>query len=459
MKVTSLKGTRDFDPLQVCRRNFIIDNIKEVFCQFGFVPIQTPAMEHLDVLLGKYGTEGDQLVFKIINSGDFLSKCSSEDFTNGSRSVLPKITKKGLRYDLTVPFARYVVNHQHELYFPFKRYQIQPVWRADRPQKGRYQEFYQCDADVIGTESSICETEIIWMISEVFKKLGITDYQILINNRKLLAAIAEKLGMADHLQTLCVAIDKLDKIGQQKVLEELSDKGFSTASLEILQPILDLTKGTKDHWEFLKAYLVDIDSAQKGFEELQEIMDNLAALKLDKVPLKFDPLLARGLNYYTGPIFEVQILNSKVGSVSGGGRYDNLTEVFGLKGISGVGFSFGMDRLYDAMDELNLFPVLNANNTTVLIVNFGLEGHMERLQQLQLLRNYNINAELYPDATKPKKQLTYANKKQIPWVVFIGEHELQQQVALVKNMKNGTQEEVKLSQLPTYFDERARKLD
>lgn len=434
------KGTRDFGPIQMARRNFILDTIKETFKLFGFQQLETPAMENLSTLTGKYGDEGDQLLFKILNSGDFLKNVSPQDVQEGVAAVLPKVAEKGLRYDLTVPFARYVVMNRNEITFPFKRFQIQPVWRADRPQKGRYREFYQCDADVVGTDSLICELEILLMIKRVFAKLGITDYSIKVNNRKILTGLAEVIGEKGREGELCVAIDKLDKIGWEKVQEELTQRNFTEDAIAQLSPIIDLKEENKGKLEFLKTYLSSSEIGMKGINELEEVFDLLSSYGENQEHIDFDVVLARGLSYYTGAIFEVKVNNVSIGSVSGGGRYDNLTGVFGLDGVSGVGFSFGVDRIYDVMDELGLFPEGNMDKTKVLITYFDQKGFTYGLKVLQKLREAGISSELYPDDAKIKKQFTYADKKQVPFVVILGDNEITEEKVSLKDLQSGKQE-------------------
>ncbi|WP_113925308.1 histidine--tRNA ligase [Cognataquiflexum aquatile] len=438
------KGTRDFGPLQMARRNFILDTIKETFRLFGFQQIETPAMENLSTLTGKYGDEGDQLLFKILNNGDFIKDVKAEDLLSGSSRVLPKVAEKGLRYDLTVPFARYVVMNRNDISFPFKRFQIQPVWRADRPQRGRYREFYQCDADVVGTDSLVCELEILLMIKRVFGKLGITDYDIKVNNRKILTGISEVIGEKGREGELCVAIDKLDKIGWEKVQEELAQRNFSPDSISKLEPIISLKQNNTDKLNFLKDFLSSSETGLKGIAELEEVLDLLHKYGESEAHVDFDVVLARGLTYYTGAIFEVKVNHVTIGSVSGGGRYDNLTGVFGLDGVSGVGFSFGVDRLYDVMDELGIFPESNLDKTKVLITHFDDKGFEYGLQILQKLRSAGISSELFPETGKIKKQLTYADKKQIPFVIILGDNEIQQGNISLKNLNSGTQETVSL---------------
>jgi histidyl-tRNA synthetase len=438
------KGTRDFGPLQMARRNFILDTIKDTFRLFGFQQIETPAMENLSTLTGKYGDEGDQLLFKILNSGDFIKDVKEEDMQGGSSKVLPKVAEKGLRYDLTVPFARYVVMNRNDISFPFKRFQIQPVWRADRPQRGRYREFYQCDADVVGTDSLVCELEILLMIKRVFAKLGITDYDIKINNRKILTGISEVIGEKGREGELCVAIDKLDKIGWEKVQEELGQRNFSQEAVLKLAPIINLNKDNQGKLDFLKEFLSTSETGLKGITELEEVFSLLEKYGETQQHVDFDVVLARGLTYYTGAIFEVKVNKVTIGSVSGGGRYDNLTGVFGLDGVSGVGFSFGVDRLYDVMDELGIFPESNLDQTKVLITHFDEKGFEYGLQILSKLRSAGISSELFPETGKIKKQLTYADKKQIPFVIILGDNEIQEGKVSLKNLNSGTQETVSI---------------
>ena len=443
------KGTRDFGPLQMARRNYLFSTIQQVFEKFGFQPLQTPSMENLSVLTGKYGDEGDQLLFKILNSGDFMKDVAEQDVAEGSRQVLPKISEKGLRYDLTVPFARYVVMNQHELSFPFRRYQIQPVWRADRPQRGRYREFYQCDADVIGTDSLICEAEIVLMIREVFQKLGLEDYLIKINHRKVLSGITEVIGAGGKEGDFFVAIDKLDKIGTTKVLEELQQKGFSSASIAQLEPLLQKQETGTVTVAFLAELLQSSEVGTTGVLELQQVFELLQQFGAEDAPLQLDLTLARGLSYYTGAIFEVKPTSVQMGSICGGGRYDNLTGVFGLKGMSGVGISFGIDRIYDVLDELKLFPAAAEVSTEVLIINFGTAEQAHALKLLGKLRSAGVRAELYPDAAKMRKQMDYANKKGVPFVILLGEEEIEQDKLTLKNMQTGSQEKLNLQEALT----------
>lgn len=438
------KGTRDFGPIQMARRNFILDTIKDTFQLFGYQQIETPAMENLSTLTGKYGDEGDQLLFKILNSGDFLKDVTFADLEKGSGGVLTKVAEKGLRYDLTVPFARYVVMNRNELVFPFKRYQIQPVWRADRPQKGRYREFYQCDADVVGTDSLVCEAEIVLMIRRVFARLGLADYGIKINNRKILTGIAEAIGEAGKEGPLCVAIDKLDKIGWEKVQEELIQRGFGLQSIQNLSPLVSLESDLKGKVEFLKTFLKDSPTGLKGVEELEEVFGILEKMGENLDHVDFDIMLARGLSYYTGAIFEVKVYGVSIGSVSGGGRYDNLTGVFGLPGVSGVGFSFGVDRLYDVLEELQLFPSDSLNGTRLLLAYFDSKGFEYALSILNHFRKAGIKVEIYPDQAKIKKQFEFATKKEIPFVGICGDDEIATGTISIKNLITGIQENLSL---------------
>lgn len=440
------KGTRDFGTIQMARRNYILDTIKGTFQLFGYNQIETPAMENLSTLTGKYGDEGDQLLFKVLNSGDYLKNVGVEDLQNGYKQTLTKVSEKGLRYDLTVPFARFVVMNRNDLTFPFKRFQIQPVWRADRPQKGRYREFYQCDADVVGTDSLLCEAEIVLMIRSVLEKLKLRDYSIKLNNRKILTGISEAIGEAGKEGPLCVAIDKLDKIGWDKVKEELNERDFAMDSIEKLAPLVNLEADHTGKLAFLKEFLATSEIGLQGVSELEEVFQILTKMgeNLDFVDL--DIMLARGLSYYTGAIFEVKVNNVSIGSVSGGGRYDNLTGNFGLSGMSGVGFSFGVDRLYDVLEELGLFPEDSVQSTKVLLTHFDKKGFIYGLGLLKKLRAAGIKAELYPDLTKMKKQLEFASKKAIPFVGICGDTEIEANVIALKNLENGDQESVNLAE-------------
>src|SRR5690554_7781380 len=446
-KPTIPKGTRDFGPLQMGRRNFILDTIKDTFRLFGYQQLETPAMENLSTLTGKYGDEGDQLLFKILNSGDFLKNVRQEDIAAGVSKVLPKVVEKGLRYDLTVPFARYVVMNRNEIVFPFKRFQIQPVWRADRPQRGRYREFYQCDADVVGTDSLICEAEILLMIRKMFSGLGLEDYTIKINNRKILTGISEVIGEPGKEGELCVAIDKLDKIGWGKVQEELLQRGFTALAIEKLSPVVLLNAGNSEKLVFLEDFLKGSTIGLQGLKELKEVFEVLAAFGEGEEQVDFDLVLARGLSYYTGAIFEVKVNNVSIGSVAGGGRYDNLTGVVGLPDVPGVGFSFGVDRVYDVLEELKLFPESQMDGTQVMIGYMDNEGMTYGLKVLSQIRAKGISAEIYPEAAKLKKQFNYADKKSIPYVMLVGSEEMAQQKVTIKNMKSGEQQMLALDNI------------
>jgi len=434
------KGTRDFSPVEMVKRNFIFDTIKDVFKRFGYLPIETPAMETLSSLMGKYGEEGDKLLFKILNSGDYLSKTKTDLTKAESGKFAMEISEKGLRYDLTVPFARFVVQHLNDITFPFKRYQIQPVWRADRPQKGRYREFYQCDVDVIGSNSLLNEVELIQVIDQVFQGLKVNAV-IKINNRKVLLGIAETIGEPDKFIDITVAIDKLDKIGLEKVNQELLSKGISQAAIEKLKPIFDLSGSNYDKLKSLKEIVKDSETGLKGVEEIETVLNYFNNLSLN-IDLELDLTLARGLNYYTGAIFEVKAKDVEIGSICGGGRYDDLTGVFGLKDVSGVGVSFGADRIYDVMEQLDIFPQEIVASTKVLFVNFGTQEESYCLPLLQKLRDNGVNSEIFPESAKMKKQMTYANNKNIPYVVLVGANEMEKGMLTVKNMTNGEQSEM-----------------
>jgi histidyl-tRNA synthetase len=432
------KGTRDFGPQEMMRRNYIFDTIRSVFKTYGYLPIETPSMENLSTLMGKYGEEGDKLLFKILNSGNFLEKLSpSDEMWSDYKKMTAEISEKGLRYDLTVPFARFVVQHQNEISFPFKRYQIQPVWRADRPQKGRYREFFQCDVDVVGSSSLYYEAELVQILNDVFNKLGIRVVAKL-SNRKILSGIAEIIGEADKIIDITVAIDKLDKIGIEKVNEELIEKGLTKDAVEKLQPILNLTGSNDEKLSKLENLFRGIEIGLSGIEELRAVFNYLKITPVE-TECELDLTLARGLNYYTGAIFEVKALDAAMGSISGGGRYDNLTGIFGLPGVSGVGISFGADRIYDVMNELNLFPEESQTGTRILFANFGETEMNYCLPVLQQLRKQNIPAEIYPEAAKMKKQMGYANDKMIPFVALAGENELKEGKFTLKNMTSGEQ--------------------
>ncbi|PLK45045.1 histidine--tRNA ligase [Emticicia sp. TH156] len=434
-----VRGTRDFGPSVMVKRNYIFDTIKHTFQKFGFQPLETPSLENLSVLMGKYGDEGDQLLFKILNSGDFSKDLAQKDLDEGYKKLTHKISEKGLRYDLTVPFARYVVMNRNELAMPFKRYQIQPVWRADRPQRGRYREFYQCDADVVGTDSLICEAEIVLMLHEIFKNLGIADFTVKINNRKILSGIAETIGMKGSEVPLTVAIDKLDKIGKEKVEDELREKGFSDEVIAKLQPVFNLQGSSAEVLTGLKTWLKDSETGLKGIEELEKVWSLVESFGLENPKIQLDITLARGLSYYTGAIFEVKANGVQMGSISGGGRYDNLTGTFGLPGLSGVGISLGVDRIYDVMEELGLFGDKQGVTTKVLLTNFDAAAESYSLPLLKKLRDAGINAEIYPDHAKLKKQFEYANKKQIPYVCVVGSEEMASGELTLKDMQSGEQ--------------------
>ncbi len=441
------KGTRDFSPLEMNRRNYIFATIRSVFEKYGYQPIETPAMENLSTLLGKYGEEGDKLLFRILNSGDFLSQVNDEDLRkDNAPSLSSRISEKGLRYDLTVPFARYVVQHRNDISFPFKRYQIQPVWRADRPQKGRYREFYQCDADVVGSDSLLNEAELLLIADQVFNKLGIRVI-IKLNNRKILSGIAELIGHADKITDITVAIDKLDKIGIEKVNEELAERGLDAEAINRLQPVINLGGTNQEKLDKLSALLSGTKDGPAGIEEISTILGFTELMNISSA-IELDLTLARGLNYYTGAIIEVKAADVSMGSISGGGRYDNLTGIFGLPGVSGVGISFGADRIYDVLNELNLFPSDSASTTRVLCVNFGREEEKACIALASRLRDEGINSEVFPDNTKLKKQFAYADSKQIPWVVIIGSEERAQGVCVLKNMVSGEQNTVKPEEIP-----------
>ena len=432
------KGTRDFSPVEMAKRNYIVNTIREVFHLFGYQQIETPSMENLSTLMGKYGDEGDKLLFKIQNSGDYFSGLTDEELLSRNAAKLAsKFCEKGLRYDLTVPFARYVVMHRDEISFPFKRYQIQPVWRADRPQKGRYREFYQCDADVVGSNSLLNEVELVQMIDRVYGKFGIR-VSIKINNRKILTGIAEIIGEADKIVDITVAIDKLDKIGLDNVNAELASKGIPQEAIEKLQPIIMLSGTNEEKLETLKTVLAASETGLKGVEESEFILKTVASLGV-KSEVELDLTLARGLNYYTGAIFEVKALDVQIGSISGGGRYDNLTGVFGMSGMSGVGISFGADRIYDVLNQLDLYPKEAVNGTQLLFVNFGEKEAAYCLPVLSAARDAGIRAEVYPDSAKMKKQMSYANDKNIPFVAIVGENEMNEGKLTLKNMATGEQ--------------------
>lgn len=487
------KGTRDFSPTEMVRRNFIFDTIKSVFRKYGYQQIETPSMENLSTLTGKYGDEGDKLIYKVLNSGSInkyfdgvhftLDKLKKADIKNyiidggkirpiantedeisrflyddetksllleiikNNAELIPLLTEKALRYDLTVPFARYVVMHQNEITFPFKRFQVQPVWRADRPQKGRYREFYQCDADVVGSDSLLNEAEFVLIYDEALSNLGLKDFTIKINNRKILSGIAEIIGKADNIVDLTVAIDKLDKIGLDGVIKELLDRGFTAEDIEKIKPVILLEGNNAEKLASLRSVLAASATALKGCDEIEKVLNYIAICKLRTAKLELDITLARGLNYYTGAIFEVKTNEVSMGSIGGGGRYDDLTGMFGLKDLTGVGISFGADRIYDVMDELNLLPATANQSTQVLICCFDTEGENYALPLLQQLRSNNINAELYPAGAKIKKQLDYANNKQIPYTIVIGSDEMQSGLLAFKDMTSGVQEKLGVGEI------------
>ncbi len=461
------KGTRDFSPAEMAKRNHIFDTIKSVFRKYGYQQIETPAMEKAETLLGKYGEEGDKLIFRILNSGDFFksgivfdySKKKKQFATLTDEDIVPLseilnykeyesvISEKALRYDLTVPFARYVVQHQNDITFPFKRFQVQPVWRADRPQKGRYREFYQCDADVVGSDSLLNEAEFILIYDEALSQLGLKDFSIKINNRKILGGIAEIIGKPELIVDMTVAIDKLDKIGLEGVTKELLERGFTDADIAQLQPVILLQGTTEEKLAELKQVLATSPTGLKGIEELEAVFAYLKYFKTQRATVELDITLARGLNYYTGAIFEVKTNEVKMGSIGGGGRYDDLTGMFGLKGLTGAGISFGADRIYDVLEELNLFPETALQTTQVLICCFDKEGEQFALPVMQQLRSEQVSTELYPAGAKIKKQLDYANSKQIPFTIVIGSEEMQSGLLTFKNMQTGQQEKLTAEQI------------
>ena len=443
------KGTRDFNPEEVAKRNYIVNSIKQQFELFGFQPIETPSFENSETLMGKYGEEGDRLIFKILNSGDYLSKVDQKLYAEkDSNKITSKISEKALRYDLTVPFARYVVQHQNEIEFPFKRYQIQPVWRADRPQKGRFREFFQCDADVVGSNSLWQDVEFVQLYDAVFTALKLNDVTIKINNRKILSGIAEVIGAQDKLIDFTVALDKLDKIGEEKVKEEMLSKGIPQSGIDKLQPLFSLSGSFESQIEQLKSILKSSKEGKQGVEELEFINTSVSELKLKTANLELDVTLARGLNYYTGAIFEVSAPKGvDMGSIGGGGRYDDLTGIFGLKDVSGVGISFGLDRIYLVLESLNLFPETITNTVKALFINFGEKEALACMKAIKALRGKNIKVELYPDDAKMKKQMNYANKRQIDYVILVGESELASNTFTIKNMVTGDQKNQSLESL------------
>ena len=448
-KPTIPKGTRDFNAAEVAKRNYIFNTIRTQFQRYGFLPIETPSFENSETLMGKYGDEGDRLIFKILNSGEYLKKINDEDYSSRSESKFtPKISEKALRYDLTVPFARYVVQHQNDIAFPFKRYQIQPVWRADRPQKSRYREFYQCDADVVGSKSLWQEVEFVQLYDAVFTALNLEGVTIKMNNRKILSGIAEVIGAQDKLIDFTVALDKLDKIGEDKVKEEMLSKGISEEGINKLQPLFGLKGAFNDQIAELKTILNSSEVGLQGIEELEFIGKAISELELESAHFELDVTLARGLNYYTGAIFEVAAPEGvSIGSIGGGGRYDDLTGIFGLKDMSGVGISFGLDRIYDVLEAMDRFPMTISETSKVLFINFGESEAMQCMKAIKALRVSGIKAELYPDNAKMKKQMTYANRRQIPYVVLVGEEELNSNTYTLKQMDTGEQTKLTLDDL------------
>ncbi len=440
------KGTRDFGAVEMARRNYIFNTIREVYALYGFRQIETPAMENLSTLMGKYGEEGDKLLFKILNSGNFRGEVSTEEYSEKNAAQLAaRFCEKGLRYDLTVPFARYVVQHRDELQMPFKRYQIQPVWRADRPQKGRYREFYQCDADVVGSDSLLNEVELMQIVDEVFTRFGIRVC-IKINNRKILSGIAEIIGAADKIVDITVAIDKLDKIGLDKVNEELRAVGLSEEAVEKLQPIISLSGTNEQKLDTMRQVLAQSETGLKGVEEVAFVLETLKASQL-RNELELDLTLARGLNYYTGCIFEVKALDVQIGSITGGGRYDNLTGIFGLPGLSGVGISFGADRIYDVLAQLDLYPAETNSGARILFIHFGAKEAAHCLQLAAAVRKAGISAEVYPDSVKMKKQMSYANAHHVPFVALVGETEMAEGKVALKNMETGEQQSLTIDEV------------
>lgn len=440
------KGTRDFSPSEIRKREYILGKIKWYFNNYGFEPIETPAMEKLETLTGKYGSEGEQLIFKILNSGDFLSKINLETNTP-SKSLANHIATKALRYDLTIPFARYVVQNRNEIAFPFRRYQIQNVWRADRPQKGRYREFTQCDADIIGTDSLISEFELIQLLDDVFSSLGLTHYRIKLNNRKILSGIAEAMGASDYFTDITIALDKLDKIGKSEVKKELFSKGLSTEMVGQLDAILELSGSNKEKIEKLRLFLSSSEIGQQGLDELDFLTASFDETALQTAELEFDVALARGLNYYTGAIFEVVSDQVSIGSICGGGRYDNLTGLFGLEGVSGVGISFGLDRICHVMEELSLFENHTNDSVKVMFVNFGQKESLYCLKHLKQLRDMGIKSEIYPTSSKLKKQMQYAHRKNVEFVILVGENEMKENTLTVKNMFESSQKNMTFEEL------------
>ena len=446
------KGTRDFLPQQVAKRNYIFDTIQKVFKLYGFDPIETPSFELSSTLMGKYGEEGDRLIFRILNSGEKMRKADLQALEEGN---LPRfassLAEKALRYDLTVPFARFVVQHQHELTFPFKRYQIQPVWRADRPQHGRYQEFYQCDADVVGSDSLVFEVDFVAIFNEVLSKFQLPSFTILINNRKILSGIAEVCGEEKRIVDITVAIDKLDKIGIDGVINELTEKDFSPSTIERIRPLFDFSGSNEEKMAFMTSFLSNSEIGRKGIEELSYVLERVNKLEDLKANVVFDFTLARGLNYYTGAIFEVKADGVKMGSICGGGRYDDLTGLFGVNGLSGIGISFGADRIYDVLEELNLFPASLGHSLQLLFANFGQEEQDQCLTYCHQLRKIGVACEVYPVAAKMQKQLKYANDRKVPFVAMVGEEELKNGVIRLKNMNTSEQKDLSFEELKNAF--------
>lgn len=441
------KGTRDFLPQEVAKRNYIFNTIRKSFETYGFTPIETPSFELSSTLLGKYGEEGDRLIFRILNSGDKMLKADLDALQNKNLARFANsLAEKALRYDLTVPFARFVVQHQNELTFPFKRYQIQPVWRADRPQRGRYQEFYQCDADVVGSDSLLYEVDFVMLFDEVLTNLGIPDFTIKLNNRKILSGIAEVSGESDNLIAITVAIDKLDKIGVDGVVNELEEKGISSIALDKIKPLFDISGDTLSRLAQMRTFLANSEIGRKGIDELEYVLDRIELIGIKNAKIEFDVTLARGLNYYTGAIFEVKANGVDMGSICGGGRYDDLTGIFGMKDMSGVGISFGADRIYDVLSELNLFPETVNNNLKLLFINFGENEERFCLKMVQQVRAAGISCELYPSSAKMQKQMKYANDKDVTFVALVGETEIQKGVILLKNMETGEQKEMSIEE-------------
>ncbi len=454
-KPTIVKGTRDFSPMEMSKRNYIFNTIKDVYSLYGFQQIETPALETLQTLMGKYGEEGDKLLFKVLNSGDFLRKVDDKELVErNTLKLASQLCEKGLRYDLTVPFARYVVMHHDEIQFPFKRYQIQPVWRADRPQKGRYREFYQCDADVVGSDSLLNEVELMQIVDEVFQRFGVRVI-IKINNRKILTGIAEMIGAADKIVDITVAIDKLDKIGLENVNQEWANAGISPDAIDKLQPIISLQGPNDEKLNVIKNVLKDSQVGLKGVEEVAYILDVLQSMQLHN-EIELDLTLARGLNYYTGAIFEVKAKDVSIGSITGGGRYDNLTGIFGKPGLSGVGISFGADRIYDVLNALDLYPKETTNSTQILFINFGEKETAYCLPLVNEARSHGVSAEMYPDAVKMKKQMSYANANQIAFVAMAGENEMKENKITLKNMETGEQMLVPISDFMDVFSEQRK---